>query len=355
MDRRHQVFVSSTFSDLKQERAEIIQALLELDCFPAGMELFPATHDGAWALIQRVIDDSDYYCLVIGGRYGSMDSEGLSFTEKEYDYAVSVGKPVIAFLHRDPGAISFDKSEQDSEIRARLFAFRKKVEEGHHCKYWSNADDLGGKVSRAMINLRKTHPSDGWVPGGFAEDEASRIEKANLKMRVSELEAILAKKSDTQSFDNGDLASGDDTYHGTISYEFKDKKTITGVVPVTWDRILRYVGPILLNECTDEDLEEKLVLCYYHALKKLHPKEEIEYDNVTIPYVTADQIKIQLRALGHMIPGTKRRAVADRRTYWKLGAAGESRLISVQAIRKPSAQEELTLEPSDSSALQMPF
>lgn len=343
MERRHQVFVSSTFTDLKQERAEIIHALLELDCFPAGMEMFPATHDRAWEFIKKIIDDSDYYCLVIGGRYGSMDSDGLSFTEKEYDYAFSTGKPIVAFLHNNPSQIAFDKSEPNQDIRMKLEAFRKKVETNHHCKYWANADDLGGKVSRAMVNLRKTHPSDGWIPGAFAEDEASKIEKANLKARIAELEAAASTRIELSQAQKSDIASGDDIYDGVVVFSIKGNEPITENIPVTWDRILKYVGPTLINECTDEELEEKLKLCYYHAIHKIHPQKNIEFDRITLPYVTIDQIKIQLRALGHMIPGTKRRAVADRRTYWKLGLSGELRLINVQALRKPSKQEELPL------------
>jgi hypothetical protein len=71
MDKRYQIFVSSTFADLQEERQAVMQALLSLEHFPAGMEAFPASDDDAWTLIQGVIDDSDYYVLVIGGRYGS--------------------------------------------------------------------------------------------------------------------------------------------------------------------------------------------------------------------------------------------------------------------------------------------
>lgn len=42
MDKRYQVFVSSTYADLKNERSKVIQTLMELGCIPAGMELFPA-------------------------------------------------------------------------------------------------------------------------------------------------------------------------------------------------------------------------------------------------------------------------------------------------------------------------
>lgn len=61
------------------------------------MELFPAADDDAWTLIKRVIDSSDYYLVVVGGKYGSVDpATELSFTEKEYDYAVEQGS---RFLH----------------------------------------------------------------------------------------------------------------------------------------------------------------------------------------------------------------------------------------------------------------
>lgn len=73
MDTRYQVFVSSTFRDLQDERREVMQALLEMDCIPAGMEMFPAADEQAWQLITGVIDQSDYYALIVGGRYGSTD------------------------------------------------------------------------------------------------------------------------------------------------------------------------------------------------------------------------------------------------------------------------------------------
>lgn len=85
MDKRYQVFLSSTYADLKDERQKVIQTLMEMDCIPSGMELFPATDEEQWEFIKKVIDDCDYYLLIIGGRYGSINAEGISYTEKEYD------------------------------------------------------------------------------------------------------------------------------------------------------------------------------------------------------------------------------------------------------------------------------
>jgi hypothetical protein len=75
MNKRYQVFVSSIYADLKEERQRVIQALMEMDCIPAGMELFPAADEEQWLFIRKVIDDCDYYLLVIGGRYGSTTSD----------------------------------------------------------------------------------------------------------------------------------------------------------------------------------------------------------------------------------------------------------------------------------------
>ena len=103
MERRYQVFVSSTYEDLQEERREVMQALLALDCIPTGMELFPAADEDSWSLIERFIAGCDYYVVVIGGRYGSIASTGKSFTEMEYDYAIQAGIPVLAFLHGEIG------------------------------------------------------------------------------------------------------------------------------------------------------------------------------------------------------------------------------------------------------------
>lgn len=95
-DIRYQVFVSSTYEDLRLEkRQQATQAVLEMNHMPAGMELFPASDLSQWELIKTVINDSDYYLVIVGGRYGSVHPQtGLSFTEMEYDYPVSTSVPV---------------------------------------------------------------------------------------------------------------------------------------------------------------------------------------------------------------------------------------------------------------------
>lgn len=66
---------------MQDERKAILKQLLELDCIPAGMELFPSTDEDQWSFIQQVIDESDYYIVIVGAKYGSVAEDGLSYTE----------------------------------------------------------------------------------------------------------------------------------------------------------------------------------------------------------------------------------------------------------------------------------
>ena len=103
---------------------------MEMDCIPAGMEIFPAADEEQWAFIKKVINDCDYYILIIGGRYGSLDSSGISYTEKEHDYAMTIGLKILAFLHEVPDEIPVGKSDVDPASQAKLLAFRQRVSTG---------------------------------------------------------------------------------------------------------------------------------------------------------------------------------------------------------------------------------
>lgn len=150
MEKRYQVFVSSTYADLKEERQHVSQALMEMDCIPAGMELFPATDEEQWEFIKRIIDDCDYYLLIIGGRYGTTTDEGISYTEKEYDYAVESGLKVVALLHENPDDIPVGKSDIGPELREKLQAFRDKVASNRLVKFWGEAKELPGLVALSL-------------------------------------------------------------------------------------------------------------------------------------------------------------------------------------------------------------
>ena len=189
MDKRYQIFISSTFSDLKEERNKVMQTIMSLDCIPAGMELFPAMDEEQFEFIKRIIDDCDYYLLIVGARYGSMDENGVSYTEKEYDYAVSKGIPVIAFLHHDISSLPMAKADLDTDLRNKLENFRKKVETGRLVQYWKNADDLNAKVAVSLPKTIKMFPRIGWVRANLQSNAESLQEMNELRKENAELRA----------------------------------------------------------------------------------------------------------------------------------------------------------------------
>ena len=333
MECKHQVFVSSTYKDLIDERKEVIHALLELDCIPAGMELFPATDEDAWSLIQEVIDDSDYYLLILAGKYGSTNKDGIGYTEMEFDYAASQGKPIICFVHSDLDSLSAGKVEKTEKATELLNKFRGKAQ-AKHCKFWTSSPDLGGKISRSLVQLKKKHPSEGWVPGRYAADQAMLTEMERLRARVSELEILALTHNDSPPSDIDELQHGEDVLplFFTIKSD-KSGKEKQVKLEVSWDKIFKYCGPILVGECNNSELDEKIQMSYYHAI----PSEYVEYNDfadVILPEVRHDKIKMQLQALGLMEHGIKKRTVSDTKTYWKMTKYGEKYLVKISAIRK---------------------
>lgn len=182
MQKKYQVFISSTYNDLINERREVIQSLLELDCIPTGMELFQASDMDQWNWIKQVINDCDYFISIIAGKYGTIHEKyGISYTEMEYRYALKMKKPIIGFLYRNIDALPVSKSETDLEIKKKLLEFRNFV--GHKLiKYWSNEYDLSGAVTRSIIQLIKTVPMPGWVK---ADNLPATKKKESLDIRCS--------------------------------------------------------------------------------------------------------------------------------------------------------------------------
>lgn len=340
MDKRYQVFISSTFVDLVDERREVMQALLEMDCMPAGMELFPAGNEDQWTLIKGVIEQSDYYLVILGGRYGSMTEEGISYTEKEYDYAVELGIPVMGFVIADPDAIPVGKTDRNEAAAKKLDEFRAKVQT-RMTKDWKNAEDLGSKVTRGLIHLIKNNPRPGWVRGDRAMTPETRAEIAELEAKIAKLEKqeLEATTSPAMQLDDS-FAHGEEQVELTVIHtgrqSFRSYEE-EGSLEYSWDEIFEVLGPFMLDEASEPVLRATLES---HILRDIFAENSSwnknwEHDDVTVSDKSWGSIIVQLRALRLITNGTKKRTVSDRAVYWKLTQAGDDYLVSLRAV--PSA------------------
>lgn len=76
---KYQFFVGSTYKDLVDERQVAINAIIETNNIVAGMEFFGAVGENQLEHIKQEIDQTDYYLLIIGGRYGSLTKSGNDY------------------------------------------------------------------------------------------------------------------------------------------------------------------------------------------------------------------------------------------------------------------------------------
>lgn len=197
---KYQVFLSSTYSDLKEERESIIKAVLEMYHIPIGMEMFSAEDEDQWEIIRRTIDVSDYYVLVLGLRYGSKTSDGISFTQKEYEYALENNIPILAFVMDEMASLSKDKRDDDlSEINN----FREIVlKNSKMSQFWETKDQLIKNVSISLMKQIMQKPGVGWVRGDKARSEEALTneltilskENRELRERIMELESKISYK-----------------------------------------------------------------------------------------------------------------------------------------------------------------
>lgn len=163
--KRYQVFISSTKEDLIDERKELIYKLLEADFLPAGMELFLSSTDSAWDVIEKTIDISDYYILIIGFRYGTLTKEGISFTEKEYNYAVKKKIPVLAFIQDRDAEVKASNREKNPNRNKKLEEFIDRVKrERTVVDNWNGKDDLLYKILATLLKETQSDhaPLLGW-------------------------------------------------------------------------------------------------------------------------------------------------------------------------------------------------
>lgn len=185
MEKKYQIFISSTYEDLKEERRKVQDTILSMQQFPIGMEMFSAADGEQWEIIRETIDSSDYYVLIIGHRYGSVIEEGeytgISYTQKEFRYALEQKIPILAFLIDNSVAVTLEKMEQDADKREKLEQFKDEVKSGRMVQWWTSKDDLANKVSIALTKEINRGKRPGWIRA----DEHEKIHK--FKEEFSEI------------------------------------------------------------------------------------------------------------------------------------------------------------------------
>ena len=328
MERRYQVFVSSTYADLKQERQHVTQALMEMDCIPAGMELFPAADEEQWEFIKRVIDDCDYYLLIIGGRYGSTSDEGISYTEKEYDYAVENGLKVIAFLHETPNDIPVGKSDIAPELREKLQAFRDKVSTNRLVKFWNESKELPGLVALSLSKMIKMYPATGWIRASAVSSEELLSELNELRKENGSLKSKVENIQPPLSYDVEGLADLDEQFSVNGKY-FDDYGEQKWSCEMSWRDIFSIISPYLAENPNQSYVKGILQSAIIERNELSNRANSINDQNF-------QTITVQFKALGLINTKHSKTVQGGMAMFWSFTPQGEQLMVQLRAIPSSS-------------------
>ena len=139
------IFVSSTYLDLKEYRAEAKQAIEECGNEFVGMETFQShTHEPTEFCPERV-EECDAFVLLVAYRYGDRPKgEKSSITQLEYEHALRNRIPVRVYLTGDEFSCP---PKVTDENRERINEFRSVLLKKHTCSYFSTPKGLYDKLT----------------------------------------------------------------------------------------------------------------------------------------------------------------------------------------------------------------
>lgn len=270
MNKRYQIFISSTFNDLEKERMLLAQNILRKGYYPAGMEWFHGIDEEQFEYIKQVIDDSDYYVLILGGLYGTITSDGRSYTEKEYDYAIEKGKKTILMIQQNPTI-----TEVSDERKILFSQFRKKVTDNRRFSFWNTKEELTSKFDANLDLTIKKFPMQGWVRCNSDICE-ERLGFVDLNSKISSLKLESIKTIHI-------MASGTSSYIPIVKNLLKVNKRKKSIVNI-------YIFFRLGSNVQRIEYFRNQYDLWWNTLKK-------EYSKINFHFVCVNDFQISLRGI----------------------------------------------------------
>jgi Domain of unknown function (DUF4062) len=216
-EKRLQVFISSTYKDLKLERQSVVEAILDSGHIPAGMELFTAGNQSQMDVIKLWIRQSDVFVLILGGCYGSIDHiTQKSYTQLEYEYAISINKPFFSVVVSDAylekkiqneglSMIERENSNKYNEFKAQVLS---KV-----VQFWGSLQELKYCILHCLQVFSQDENLVGWVRGDIINNS---VDLSKAKITIQSLTNTINRLN----LENIDLLKG--KANSLKIYEFND-------------------------------------------------------------------------------------------------------------------------------------
>lgn len=335
---KYQVFISSTFEDLKDERDQVIRAVLEMGHIPVGMEMFSAADDEQWKIIARHIEESDYYAVIAAHRLGSLTEEGISYTRKEYEYAREKNIPILGFILDENTSWPPQRIDSEAKSREDLQDFKALIRE-KPVSFWSSSDDLYGKFSVALMKAITANPREGWVRasevsgGPEITTEIIRLSSENATLRhqldMAQKDADKEHKAEIRQ-----ILSTLESTRRRVSYRYATQGNWV-IANITLQGMFRSLGQDMMIEASSKDLSHSLAM----SIRKDKSKS---WDIVAMNQMRG--LLADLLTLDLVNPSDRKHPISDKNEYWSLTSTG---IEVLKAIRKATIHEPAISEPDD--------
>lgn len=329
MKKKYQVFVSSTFTDLIEERQGALKAILDMGHIPSGMEGFAAADQEQLKYIKKIIDECDYYILIIAARYGSVDHQGMSYTEREYWHALYKKKPILAFIHKNPGSLSIEKADAEKEKSEALEVFRNKVRQGRIVSHWGSRDELQAQIIISLLRATTDDPRTGWVKGDAVASDDLIIHLSEAKAQIATAKQQLEEMKSRLRPTIDNIASLDDSVE--VAYKTRTHSNGQFIIrdhafEASWKTIFLAIGPSFFSPKVPRQLEIRL--------GTLINEQTGNYPS-TIRASDLDQVKIQMIALKLLESNSAKSTEGYMIEFMVITELGKSTLIELLAVRRP--------------------
>ena len=182
----YSAFISSAFNSLRDERNTVINNLLDFRVLPIGMEHFTVSTTGEFSDIEELIDDSDFFIVLLGSAYGSCDENGVSWTEREYLYALTRKKPILAIICDELSA-NLNKNEFElSEDELKQLRFCKSISFAREITEEFSIKTIMGQFFNSLIFSKCI----GWTRIDDINKNQKALEQWNSDHKVYDLSGI---------------------------------------------------------------------------------------------------------------------------------------------------------------------
>jgi len=256
LDKRYQVFISTSGAEMQPERIILSQTLVGMGFFSWGLEQRTPLNT---AFARRQIDDCDYVVILLGSQYGEQSVSGVGYMHLEYIYAVTKQKPIIVFMHEDPASRDPSLHDTKPEFQEKFKEFRQLLQqEADQVFCYRTLRDLEMAVRLNMPQMLERYPVSGWVRP--QNTQALHDEIDQLKAKVAQLE----RDGGTREVDPF-LSLPKVSMHEVFSFEYRmhayqdgNFKELKVQKRLTWAQLLAILGSTFINPTPEEFFSKRM-------------------------------------------------------------------------------------------------